>query len=480
MKNSPILFFAILILCLSQSISKNIDKAKKFLKSNFYFQKFNTFLEENEADTEKGLSEGQGNKTQNDTNPEEDKQAEESEEEEPDIDESESSKVNVKCVWANSYNVYSLEKLQKKKNGDYQKNVTDGDIVFNFCQNTNTKTDLKSSFLWKKKDSYIKIAGSIEGSSSSKNIWSEFKDEINDQKGILISLADGDECKSGKNHTTYLKIICDDDVKKEDFLNHFEYSGFSEGNCIHIITFKSRQGCTLTDFYLLKRVFNKCWYLFGFLFLGIGGFLCFYGHILLWFTNVLVTSLFCCFVINMIVLNFIPSLITTELSLWILIIISLLIGVVVGVVIKKLKRKKEFSAIIGACMGYTLGIFLYQIIQVFISWNPQIIYYIIIIIFVIAGILFGYFIKKSALILGTVVLGAYIAIRGVITIFGQFVDEGQFVDLIKSGETEQLKELKNGWTFLYLGLWLLLMLGGAAVQCHIFKKNEEKEEENNW
>ena len=470
MKNYTILFFATLIIFLSHSISKKMDKMKNLIKTKLPNSlKLHQFLEENET---------KGNDTEKEDPP---KDKEEEQEEEPTIElPDDKSKVNVKCTWVNNYNVYSLEKIQKKKNGDYEKNVDSGKIIFNFCQNTNTKNDLKSSVLWVKNNSYIEIAGSIDGSSNSKNIWSELKDE-KDTKGILISLAQGAQCKEDKNHTTFLKIICDDDVNKEEFLTKMETSGFSEGNCVHIITFRSRQGCALTDFYLLKRVFNKCWYIFGFVFMGIGGFLCFYGHVLLWFTNVLVTSLFCCFVINMLVLKIFPSLIKTELSLWILIIVSLLIGVGVGIIIKKLKKKKTFAAMLGASMGYTLAIFLYQIIQSLILWNPQVIYYIIIVIFIVGGAIYGYFCKNSALILGTVVLGGYIAMRGVITIFGQFIDEGQFVDLIKTGETEQLKEIRNGWTFLYLGLWLLLMVGGVAIQCRVYKKNKEKEDEyNNW
>lgn len=470
MKNYTILFFATLIIFLSHSISKKMDKMKNLIKTKLPNSlKLHQFLEENET---------KGNDTEKEDPP---KDKGEEQEEEPTIElPDDKSKVNVKCTWVNNYNVYSLEKIQKKKNGDYEKNVDSGKIIFNFCQNTNTKNDLKSSFLWVKNNSYIEIAGSIDGSSNSKNIWSELKDE-KDTKGILISLAQGAQCKEDKNHTTFLKIICDDDVNKEEFLTKMETSGFSEGNCVHIITFRSRQGCALTDFYLLKRVFNKCWYIFGFVFMGIGGFLCFYGHVLLWFTNVLVTSLFCCFVINMLVLKIFPSLIKTELSLWILIIVSLLIGVGVGIIIKKLKKKKTFAAMLGAAMGYTLAIFLYQIIQSLILWNPQVIYYIIIVIFIVGGAIYGYFCKNSALILGTVVLGGYIAMRGVITIFGQFIDEGQFVDLIKTGETEQLKEIRNGWTFLYLGLWLLLMVGGVAIQCRVYKKNKEKEDEyNNW
>ena len=78
---------------------------------------------------------------------------------------------------------------------------------------------------------------------------------------------------------------------------------------------------------------------------------------------------------------------------------------------------------------------------------------------------------NTTLILGTCILGGYIIMRGVSTIFGEYIDEGQFVDLIKNGEIEQLKEIRNGWTFAYLGLWLILIVGGIFVQCRIYKKS---------
>ena len=64
--------------------------------------------------------------------------------------------------------------------------------------------------------------------------------------------------------------------------------------------------------------------------------------------------------------------------------------------------------------------------------------------------------------------------RGVTVIFGNYIDESQFVDLIKNGEYEQLKEMRNGWTYAYLGLWLVLTVFGVYYQCKGHKKSSEK------
>ena len=125
-------------------------------------------------------------------------------------------------------------------------------------------------------------------------------------------------------------------------------------------------------------------------------------------------------------------------------------------------------------MGYTFSLFFYQILQNFIEWNPQILYYITIGVCVIIGALICIFLYNSALIIGTTILGGYIAMRGVTFIFGEYLDEGQFVDLVQNGEFEQLKEIRSGWTFAYLGLWLVLIVGGICFQCKKYKQSITK------
>ena len=219
----------------------------------------------------------------------------------------------------------------------------------------------------------------------------------------------------------------------------------------------------------MKKVFNKYWYLFGTALILIGAFLCFYGHKIIWITAIIVTGLLSCFIVTIIVLNFVPTLINTDIKLFILLGIGLLLGIIIGILIKK--QVKIFAALLGASMGYSLAMFVYQIIQNFIEWNPEVLYYITAGVCIILGIIVGLCLYNTTLILGTTILGGYIVMRGVSTIFGNYIDEGQFADLIKNGEFEQLKEIRNGWTFFYLGLWLLLIITGIYIQCRIYKKN---------
>lgn len=227
----------------------------------------NQYLKENDND----------NPTEDDTSKEEDDNYDNNKS-------TDSSKVNIKCLWVHKYNVYSLQELQKKDDDDYHKDVEDGEVVFNFCQNTNNAKELEGTVLWKRNRSndepLIKIGGSIDGNSENdKNKWSEISDDTGD-KGLFISLTKGEKCKEKKDelHQTYLRIVCDSEVKKEEFLGNINFKGFNEDSCSHKIEFRSLYGCALTDLYLLKKILNKYWYLFALILFGIGGFLCFYGH----------------------------------------------------------------------------------------------------------------------------------------------------------------------------------------------------------
>ena len=472
MNKHLILFFSIVIIFISHSFSQPQNKnINNFLKR----PKLHQFLEEPETEGENDKKDSEEvpteyNETENEE--EEDYYEEESEDESKEEDEipinnnsNDNSNINIKCLWVNKYNVYSLQKIQKKK-GEYKKEINNGEVIFNFCENT--VTDKNSTVIWSYNETYIKIAGSIDGTSKNKNKWDEINDETDD-KGLFITLSKGEKCNDEKNHQTYLRIVCDENVKKDKFLENIEFSGFYEGSCTHKIEMRSLYGCALTDLYLLKKMFNKYWYIFAFLFIGFGAFLCFYGHKIFWLTVISVTGLICCFLISIFVLNLIPSLIKTEKSLWILLCVGLLVGIIIGITIKK--KTKLFAALLGASMGYTVSLFIYQIIQNIIEWNPQVLYYITVVVFIVLGILFGYFLYNSILIIGTTILGGYVIMRGFTTIFGQYIDEGEFVDLIKNGELEQLKEIRNGWTFAYLGLWLILLIAGLVVQCKIYKKN---------
>ena len=60
--------------------------------------------------------------------------------------------------------------------------------------------------------------------------------------------------------------------------------------------------------------------------------------------------------------------------------------------------------------------------------------------------------------------------RGVTLILGNYMELAEFSDLAKNGEWEELKNIRNGWVYAYIGLWLVLSIAGLYYQCYGHKK----------
>lgn len=445
------------------------------------------YKEENENDEpEEDKENDEPEEDKEDGEPEEDGENDEYDEEEDNPEEEEQTEeekekktyVNIKCLYVAKYNVYTLQKLQNK-NIDYEKEFENGKVIFNFCQDTNKNSSFKSTVLWDRNNTdpkLIRASGSIDGENKNKNGWAELNSD-EDRKGLLITLAHGEECKNGKYHQTYLKLYCDSEIEDDDFLENVDLSEFYDQNnvCKHYIIANSIYACPLNDWYLLRRIMNKHKFLFGLGFMLIGLFLCMWGNKYKIPTIMIVMGLIFCYIISIIILNFIPSLINTEKKLWILLGVGFLIGTFVGYLIKA--KITIFTIMLGISMGYSVAEIIYQFIQGFIEWNPTYLYYSTIGVCCIGGIVVGYYLIKTVMILGTSLVGGYVFMRGVAVIFGNYIDEGEYVDLIKSGEYEQLRDIKNGWVYLYLGIWLIMTVFGFYYQCIGHKKKESNSDE---
>ena len=68
--------------------------------------------------------------------------------------------------------------------------------------------------------------------------------------------------------------------------------------------------------------------------------------------------------------------------------------------------------------------------------------------------------------------------RGISLIGGNYVDFSEFYDLVKNGEFEQLKNIKNYWIYAYLGAWIVVALAGCYYQCYGYKKRNKNKKEN--
>ena len=416
---------------------------------------------------------------------EEEKKGEQEEEKEEEIEEDKGSKhVNIKCLWVDKYNVYSLQELQDKKK-DYEKEFNKGKVFFNFCQNLNKNSSV--TVIWERNDTNesttVSVAGSIDGDSKSKNNWAELPSD-EPKSGLMITLAKGEVCKKKNGnvnyHQTYFKIYCDENIDDDDFLNNVDLSEFylQDEECKHYIKAYSIYGCALNDWYLLRRLMNENKYLFGIGLILIGLFFCMWGKKFHVYTMVLIFGIVTSYMVTIIILNFFPSLITTEKSLWILLVSGFIIGAFIGFALKA--KITILTVLLGASMGYSVAEIVYQFISGFIEWNPQYLYYSTIGVCVISGIIIGFKLLTAVLIIGTSLVGGYISMRGVALIFGHYMDEKQFADLVKSGELEELKDIKSGWTYAYIGLWLILTIFGTYYQCIGHKKDGSTSKETNY
>ena len=110
--------------------------------------------------------------------------------------------INIKCLYAKNFNMYSLQALQKK-DGDYEiKDTTDErTVLFNFCQNTFKQTD--STVVKIDGDQIIRLAGSIEGEGNDKNVWTQIGDTKN-PTGITSDIVLGYKCGYNNQHQTQI------------------------------------------------------------------------------------------------------------------------------------------------------------------------------------------------------------------------------------------------------------------------------------
>ena len=439
---------------------------------------------ENEIETEEGKEDGPDSKKEENEEKEEkeeEKEVEEKETEPKETDKEPDNKrtyVNIKCLYVAKYNVYTLQKLTKDDEYTYNVN-TSGIVHFNLCKNLK---GYESTVVFEKNTSGTEIdnnktlfSGSIDGNSKSKNEWLEM-DEDNGDKGIKIRLAEGDKCEGNenKNHLTILQIYCDEE---EEFATSVNFADFNPNGCIHYIRANSIYGCALNDWYLLRKLMKEHNYIFATVLFLVGIYFAFFGKKYEKPTIVLISGIFVCYIVTVIILSFIPQLIKTEQNLYILLAVGFIVGGIGGYLLRE--KLTIFAILIGAFSGYSVAEFVYQFLSGFITINPEILYFIVVGICILGGGFCGYWAVQAIIILGTAIIGGYIFMRGATTIFDNYMELAEFSDLAKNGEWEQLKDIRNGWVYAYLGLWIAVSVGGLYYQCYGYKKDKKDKDKDN-
>ena len=99
----------------------------------------------------------------------------------------------------------------------------------------------------------------------------------------------------------------------------------------------------------------------------------------------------------------------SSLEFWLVIIVSIALGLIAGYFISKLEWLPP--TILGGFLGYILGIFLYDLMFKYITSNATIVFWIIICLCVIAGVITGYFLDNHVIVLSTSFIGGYSVMR---------------------------------------------------------------------
>ena len=382
--------------------------------------------------------------------------------------EEEAKVINIKCLFSKNYNFYSLQALQdKKKDYEYKNENSSYTFIYNFCQNT--KTNSESTLIRKDENgTIVKLAGSIDGEGDDKNQWLEMGDSDN-KEGISIALVTGETCKESpeSKYSANIRVLCDTDV---DSMSDIKITQ-GEHPCVYTLEFKSRYGCPLGSSYLLLKLLKDYKYIFMVVMIIMGIFLCFFGFKYIEPTIIVLCGVVGCYFLTSLLLSLFPDFITTELWLFVCLLVCGILGCIIGYFTKG--EVSFYIILCGAFLGYSVATFFYQIIQNYVEWNPQILFYVCIGICVVAGGAIGYFFHDPILILSLSVFGGYLVMRAVSLVAGNYLDEGMTIDLIKNKEWEQLKEMRNSWIYAYLGTWLALTIAGTIVQCRYHRKEKE-------
>lgn len=367
--------------------------------------------------------------------------------------------INIKCLFSKGYNIYSLQPLQKEK--DYELKKDGYTLIFNFCKNTEKLNT--SIFVQSVDNKLVRLAGSIDGEGNNKNVWNEIKEDEGD--GISIEFVEGDECYDENNkktkHSLNLRIYCDADIEKDDFLKYFNISS-SNTSCNHIFKMRSIHGCTLRSMYLLLKILKKYNYVFCVLFVLIGIIFCFFGNRYINKTIIIIGGVIGCYAITALVLSLFPKFITTELYLFVCLFVSFVLGCVIGYF---LKDDIRFSCLLlGGSLGFSCATFVYQIVQNYVEFDPEIVYYGCIGVCIVVGAFIGWKLYRYVVIIGTAVLGGYLVMRGISLVAEHYLDESLAIDLLKNKEWDELKKFRSSWIYAYLGTWIILSVVGTYYQ----------------
>lgn len=338
--------------------------------------------------------------------------------------------VNVKCFYIEDANIYSFTNLEKKNDYEF-KDENNGTYYYNFCKDVKNKCgNDSSSLVYFDQDGECKrLAGSVDGGID-KNVWKEFSVSEKDsegreimKRGVNLTLASGDICRDDKYYKIKYQIFCNEKMSKDKITINF--GAFNEKKCEQTFTGEAYDACKTTGMLALQAFFEQYKIIIGIVVIAIGIFFGTFGTKIFPVTLVLISGIgMCIFVATIAFSNFN---ITSTKSFWLIILIPFAIGLLIGYFLLKVIKAAIF--ICGACCGYAVGIFVYNIVLKYIHWNPNVLYWLVIILCMIIFGLLGLLFYKLMLIVSTSILGGYLIIKGFSFFCGHFPSESQIMEV---------------------------------------------------
>lgn len=201
----------------------------------------------------------------------------------------------------------------------------------------------------------------------------------------------------------------------------------------------SKNGCTLSNYYAVGAFIRANKVLFSIVVIVFGIFLNFLGSKIVMITLILIAFFATVIGIFIIVFGIFGATKLSNAIMWVILACSVIIGVCVCFLFYKFR--KVFNAVLGGLTGYLFGLILYTFLFRYIESHATLVFWLVIVISTLLGILAAIYMVKHIIIIGTSLIGSYAMVRGSSFVIGGFPSEGEIIDLINRKEFDQLSEV---------------------------------------
>lgn len=231
-----------------------------------------------------------------------------------------------------------------------------------------------------------------------------------------LALSAGEVCKNdpSRKYETIYQVVCDEKATVPKFDPNFQ---FSSDVCTNKLKVYSQAGCPQLNFYSIFLSITSNKFIFGPILIGFGIFLCFFGNYFFFILCLLVGVLSVSFLILFLIFSNVNVALSTGVF-WAIIAVTVVLGIIVGVLLSKNEWIVDF--VIGGISGFFLGLFLYNFVFNRINSNPKVVFWFTIVISIALVIGLVFLFKTFVVICGTSFIGAYGIIR-VNNLFFNFV-----------------------------------------------------------